>query len=57
LIAQRIPKSRQWVQLGTRKKQLLTVFHVDSDSTDTLQKQVETFRNLADIREANRDRA
>lgn len=57
LIAQRIPKSRQWVQLGARKKQLLTVFHVDSDSTDTLQKQVQTFRDVADIREVNRDRA
>ncbi|SDH41394.1 MULTISPECIES: DUF5906 domain-containing protein [unclassified Duganella] len=49
LLAQRVAKSRQWVQLGV-KKQLLTVFHVESDSTDTLSKQCQTFRDLADIR-------
>lgn len=56
LIAQRIPKSRQWVQMGTRKKQLLTVFHVESDSADSVSKQCQTFRDIADIREVNRDR-
>ncbi|MYM65447.1 hypothetical protein GTP45_01190 [Pseudoduganella sp. FT55W] len=49
LIAQRVPKSRQWVHVGA-KKQLLTVFHVENDSTDTLSKQCHTFRDLADIR-------
>ena len=49
LIAQRVPKSRQWVHVGVRK-QLLTVFHVDSESTDTLSKQCQIFRDLADIR-------
>lgn len=53
LIAQRVPKSRQWVQVGI-KKQLLTVFHVDSDSIDTLSKQCQTFRELADIRTESR---
>ncbi|KQZ34282.1 DUF5906 domain-containing protein [Massilia sp. Root1485] len=56
LIAQRVRKDRQWVALGASStKKLLTVFHVpwtdDSKAEETLSKQCERFRNLAEIKE------
>jgi phage/plasmid primase-like uncharacterized protein len=56
LIAQRVRKDRQWVTLGASStKKLLTVFHVpwtdDNEPEQTLSKQCERFRNLAEIKE------
>jgi phage/plasmid primase-like uncharacterized protein len=56
LIAQRVRKDRQWVTLGASStKKLLTVFHVpwtdESEPEQTLSKQCERFRNLAEIKE------
>lgn len=56
LIAQRVRKDRKWVALGASStKKLLTLFHVpwtdDSKAEETLSKQCERFRDLADIKE------
>jgi putative DNA primase/helicase len=55
LIAQRVKKDRQWVTLGpASNRNLLTVFHVppaDDAAAETLSKQCERFRSLADIKD------
>lgn len=55
LIAQRVHKDRQWVSVGpSSAKKLLTVFHVpqpEGAPPESLSKQCERFRNLADIKE------
>lgn len=51
LIATRVPKSRQHVALGVSPKKLLTVFQVPSDTDESLSKQCQRFRDLADIKE------
>lgn len=53
LIAQRVTKNRQWVTIGAKQKRLLTVFHVPSEDGESLSKQCEKFRDLADIKEAS----
>lgn len=50
LIGQRLPKDRQWIALGAGVKKLLTVFHVGDPGDESLSKQCERFRDLADIR-------
>lgn len=45
----RLQRDRQWVQIGLNKKQLLSVFHVPSDTTDTLSKQCNDFMKAAGI--------
>jgi putative DNA primase/helicase len=55
LIAQRVKKDRQWITMGAASaKNLLTVFHVplpEGDEPETLSKQCDRFRSLADIKE------
>lgn len=54
LIAQRLKKDRQWVAIGAGVKKLLTVFHVPQEEgkDESISKQCERFRDLADIRDA-----
>lgn len=51
LIATRVPKSRQQVTIGASPKRILTVFRVPSPEDESLLKQCQRFRDLADIKE------
>ena len=53
LIGQREKKSRQWISLGMKSKKLLTVFQVPNEGDESLAKQCERFRDIADIKESN----
>jgi len=49
-----LKKDRQWVGPGLKKKKLLTIIHVppqeDDDPNESLEKRIERFRELADIK-------
>lgn len=53
LIGQRLLKDRQWVSIGIGKKKLLAVFHVPIEEDESLTKQCERFRDVADIKAAS----